>query len=36
VATAFGRRGWNVGVIARGEAGVEATVKEILTLRRCG
>ncbi|WP_298967818.1 SDR family oxidoreductase [uncultured Methylobacterium sp.] len=29
VATAFGRRGWNVGVIARGEAGVEATVKEI-------
>ncbi|MEH3144672.1 MAG: SDR family oxidoreductase [Methylobacterium frigidaeris] len=29
VAVAFGRRGWNVGVIARGEAGVEAAVAEI-------
>ncbi|AWB25683.1 KR domain-containing protein [Methylobacterium currus] len=29
VAVAFGRRGWNVGIVARGRAGIEAAVEEV-------
>jgi NAD(P)-dependent dehydrogenase (short-subunit alcohol dehydrogenase family) len=29
VAVAFGRRGWNVGILARGRAGIAASVEEV-------